>query len=210
VNPRILIIDDDAAVCSSLASVLATHGFEATSFTAARTAIEQLPDIGCDCVVLDVRMPDLDGLTALKLIQSAGAHPPVIMITGHADVPMAVQAMKLGAADFIEKPVDDEELVRSIRTAIERSKRDAEEVSLARVVRERYATLTPREQSVADLVVDGYSSSAIAANLNISVRTVDHHRASILAKMQATSLPQLLKFLLFIPRDRRDAPENPK
>jgi two-component system, LuxR family, response regulator FixJ len=132
------------------------------------------------------------------------------MITGHADVPMAVQAMKLGAADFIEKPVDDEELVRSIRTAIERSKRDAEEVSLARVVRERYATLTPREQAVADLVVDGYSSSAIAANLNISVRTVDHHRASILAKMQATSLPQLLKFLLFIPRDRRDAPENPK
>jgi DNA-binding response OmpR family regulator len=105
----------------------------------------------CDCVVLDVRMPDLDGLTALKLIQSAGAHPPVIMITGHADVPMAVQAMKLGAADFIEKPVDDEELVRSIRTAIERSKRDAEEVSLARLVRERYATLTPREQAVADL-----------------------------------------------------------
>jgi two-component system response regulator FixJ len=118
--------------------------------------------------------------------------------------------MKLGAADFIEKPVDDEELVRSIRTAIERGKRDAEEVSLARLVRERYDTLTPREQAVADLVVDGYSSSAIAANLNISVRTVDHHRASILAKMQATSLPQLLKFLLLIPRDRRDTPENPK
>lgn len=206
---RIVIIDDDAAVCSSLTSVLATYGFEATSFTTARVAIEQLPDIACDCVVLDVRMPDMDGLTALKLIQSTATHLPVIMVTGHADVPMAVQAMKLGAADFIEKPVDDEELVGSIRSAIERNKRDAEEVSLVKAVRERYATLTPREQSVADLVVEGYSSSAIAANLNISVRTVDHHRASILAKMQATSLPQLLKFLLFIPRDRTETPENP-
>jgi two-component system response regulator FixJ len=210
VNPCILIIDDDAAVCSSLTSVLATYGFEAKSFTTARSAIEKLPDIACDCVVLDVRMPDMDGLTALKLIQSTATHLPVIMITGHADVPMAVQAMKLGAADFIEKPVDDEELVGSIRSAIERNKRDAEEVSLAKAVRERYATLTPREQSVADLVVEGYSSSAIAANLNISVRTVDHHRASILAKMQATSLPQLLKFLLLIPRDRTETPENPE
>lgn len=209
-NPCIVIIDDDQAVCSSLASVLETYGYEARSFASARAAIEHLPDNPCDCVLLDVRMPDIDGLTALKLIQSAGTFPPVIMITGHADVPMAVQAMKLGAADFIEKPVDDEELVRSIRAAIERSKRDAEEVSLAKAVRERYATLTPREQAVADLVVEGYSSSAIAANLNISVRTVDHHRASILAKMQATSLPQLLKFLLLIPRDRKDTPAGPE
>lgn len=199
-KPLIFVIDDDAAVCSSLASVLATYGFDVQSFTTARAAIEVLAEVQDGCVLLDVRMPDLDGLTALKLIQSSGTSPPVIMITGHADVPMAVQAMKLGAADFIEKPIHDEELVSSIRLVIERSRRDAGEVILAKAVRERYAMLTPREQAVASLVVDGYSSSAIAANLSISVRTVDHHRASILAKMQATSLPQLLKFLLLVPR----------
>jgi two-component system response regulator FixJ len=145
-------------------------------------------------------MPDLDGLSALKLMQSSGPTPPVIMITGHGDVPMAVQAMKLGAVDFIEKPVMDEALVQSIGAVLERSKRETEEETLSREVRERYAALTAREQDVAALVVEGYSSAAIATTLNISVRTVDHHRASILAKMRATSLPQLLKFLLLVPR----------
>ena len=199
-KPLVLIIDDDAAVCASLSSVLATYGIDSASYTSPRTALEKLPEAGCDCLLLDVRMPELDGLSVLKILQSAGEHPPVIMITGHADVPMAVQAMKLGAADFIEKPVDDEKLVESIRSVLEQSRRDTEDLLLARQVRDRYATLTPREQAVADLVVDGYSSAAIAAKLNISVRTVDHHRASILAKMQATSLPQLLRYLLMVSR----------
>lgn len=196
----IFVIDDDVAVSSSLSSVLSTYGHQTRCFVSAREAIEALPDADCACILLDVRMPDLDGLTALKLIQSQAVDLPVIMITGHGDVPMAVQAMKLGAADFIEKPVDDETLVASIGAALERNSRDAGEATLARAVRERYATLTPREQDVAGLVVEGYSSASIAANLNISVRTVDHHRASILAKMQATSLPQLLKLLLLVPR----------
>lgn len=200
-NQLIVIIDDDAAVCGSLSSVLATYGFRTHSFTSPRAAIDALPQLDCGCILLDVRMPELDGLTALKIIQSSGEACPIIMITGHADVPMAVQAMKLGAADFVEKPIDDETLVDSIRSAMERTVRDLEEVSLTRTVRDRYATLTPREKSVATLVVEGYSSSAIAANLEISVRTVDHHRASILAKMQATSLPQLLKLLLLVPRE---------
>jgi two-component system response regulator FixJ len=201
VSPFIIIIDDDEAVCLSLSSVLATYGIGSRFFTSARKALEELPDTACDCVLLDVRMPELDGMSVLKILQSAGEHPPVIMITGHADVPMAVQAMKLGAADFIEKPVDDERMAEGIRSVLERSKRGTEDVSLSKQIRLRYATLTPREQEVAELVVDGYSSSAIAASLNISVRTVDHHRASILAKMQATSLPQLLRFLLLVPRN---------
>lgn len=200
-NRLIVIIDDDAAVCGSLGSVLATYGFRTQSFTSPRAAIDAIPQLDCGCILLDVRMPELDGLTALKIIQASGDACPIIMITGHADVPMAVQAMKLGAADFVEKPIDDETLVDSIRSAMERNMRDLEEVSLTRTVRDRYATLTPREKSVATLVVEGYSSSAIAANLEISVRTVDHHRASILAKMQATSLPQLLKLLLLVPRE---------
>jgi two-component system response regulator FixJ len=200
VNPFVLIIDDDEAVCQSLSSVLATYGIASRFFTSARKGLESLTETPCDCLLLDVRMPEIDGLSVLKILQSTGEHPPVVMITGHADVPMAVQAMKLGAADFIEKPVDDERLAESIRFVVERSRREAEDISLAKQVRLRYATLTPREQEVAHLVVDGYSSSAIAASLNISVRTVDHHRASILAKMQATSLPQLLRFLLLVPK----------
>jgi two-component system, LuxR family, response regulator FixJ len=199
--PVIFIVDDDAAVRTSLSSILATYSFATRSFATAREAIELIDEEPCDCLLLDVRMPDLDGLAALKLLQSASAPPPVIMITGHADVPMAVQAMKLGASDFIEKPVIDEDLVAGIRSALERKKRDGGDTNLARAVRDRYATLTPREQSVAALVAEGYASAAIAGTLGISVRTVDHHRAAILAKMQATSLPQLLKFLLLVPRD---------
>ena len=199
-NRLIVIIDDDAAVCGSLGSVLATYGFRTQSFTSPRAAIDAIPQLDSGCILLDVRMPELDGLTALKIIQASGEACPIIMITGHADVPMAVQAMKLGAVDFIEKPVMDEALVQSIGAVLERSKRETEEETLSREVRERYAALTAREQDVAALVVEGYSSAAIATTLNISVRTVDHHRASILAKMRATSLPQLLKFLLLVPR----------
>lgn len=198
---RIVIVDDDLAVRLSLSAVLSTYGYAIRSFDSARAAIAAISEEPCDCVLLDVRMPDLDGISALKLIQSLSSAPPVIMITGHADVPMAVQTMKLGAADFIEKPVIDEALVDSIQAVLERSWRDAGDMLLTRVVRERYATLTPREQAVAALVGEGFASAAIAATLGISVRTVDHHRASILAKMQATSLPQLLKYLLLVPRE---------
>lgn len=202
-NTRVAVVDDDDAVRRSLASILETYGFETLSFGSARNALEAIAAEPCDCLLLDVRMPDMDGMLALKLIQSGPNPPAIIMITGHADVPMAVQAMKLGAADFIEKPIVDEQLVESIRAVLERSKRDTGDIALHRAVRERYATLTPREQAVAALVAEGFSSTAIAATLNISVRTVDHHRAAILAKMQATSLPQLLKFLLMVPREQQ-------
>lgn len=202
-NTRVAVVDDDDAVRRSLSSILETYGFETLSFGSARNALEAIADDPCDCLLLDVRMPDLDGMLALKLIQSGPNPPAIIMITGHADVPMAVQAMKLGAADFIEKPIVDEQLVESIRAVLERSKRDTGDIALHRSIRERYATLTPREQAVAALVAEGFSSSAIAATLNISVRTVDHHRAAILAKMQATSLPQLLKFLLMVPSEQQ-------
>lgn len=196
----IAIVDDDAAVRSSLASVLSTYGYETRKFASVREAIGELSRIQWDCILLDVRMPDLDGLSALKLLKSSATTMPVIMITGHGDIPMAVQAIKLGAVDFIEKPIVDEVLVQSIGTALESSKRNAQHEAVSKEVRDRYATLTAREQDVAALVVDGCSSAAIASRLKISVRTVDHHRASILAKMQATSFPQLLKYLLFVLR----------
>lgn len=191
-----MIIDDEEAVRHSLSSVLGTYGYETVCFSSAAQAAGALPGLACDCIILDVRMPDMDGLAALRLFQSAGIQTPVIIITGHADVPMAVQSMKLGAVDFLEKPVIDEDLARSIESALTQHRRAVEETGVVREVRERFATLTPREQAVAALVAEGYASAAIASKLNISVRTVDHHRAAILAKMQATSLPQLLRFLL--------------
>jgi two-component system, LuxR family, response regulator FixJ len=196
---RIMIVDDEEAVRNSLSSVLATYGYEISSHDSSRNALNDLEKSRPDCIVLDVRMPEIDGLKMLQLLKKMDGAPPVIIITGHADVQMAVQAMKSGAADFLEKPVVDEDLAASISAAIAASTPTAEESSLVQGVTERYASLTPRERDVAGMVVQGYSSSAIALELCISVRTVDHHRAAILAKMQATSLPQLLRLLLLLP-----------
>lgn len=195
----VMIVDDEAAVRDSLSSVLSTYGYRTFTCDSARRALHEIDRLKPDCVVLDVRMPEIDGLQMLQLMNGIDDPPPVIVITGHADVAMAVQAMKSGARDFLEKPVVDEELVFSIRAAIAASTQSTEEPSLARTMSERYAALTPRERDVAEMVVQGYSSAAIASSLSISVRTVDHHRAAILAKMQATSLPQLLRFLLLVP-----------
>lgn len=200
-QPEVLIVDDEEGVRQSLASVLSTYDLETASACTAREGIEIVRVRNVGCVLLDVRMPELDGLAALRLIHAIKPGLPVIIITGHADVPMAVQAMKDGAHDFVEKPISDEVLVASIESALTRHRREAAQEPVLTGIMERYATLTPREQAVASLVVDGYSSAAIAATLEISVRTVDHHRASILAKMQATSLPQLLRFLLAVPRN---------
>ncbi len=196
----IMIVDDDAAVRDSLSSVLSTYGYETLACSSARQALSEIETARPDCIVLDVRMPEVDGLQMLQLLRRMETAPPVIIITGHADVPMAVQAMKTGAADFLEKPVVDEDLAASIGAAIRESEQTTEEPALIRTMSERYSALTPRERDVADMVVQGYSSAAIAAELAISVRTVDHHRAAILSKMQATSLPQLLRFLLLVPR----------
>jgi two-component system response regulator FixJ len=196
----VMIVDDEAAVRDSLSSVLSTYGYETLTCASARQALQEIEKLRPDCVVLDVRMPEIDGLQMLQIMKGMDDPPPVIVITGHADVAMAVQAMKIGARDFLEKPVVDEELVSSIGATITSSSQTTDDSSLIKTVSERYAALTPRERDVAELVVQGYSSAAIAAGLSISVRTVDHHRAAILAKMQATSLPQLLRFLLLVPR----------
>lgn len=196
----IMIVDDEAAVRDSLSSVLSTYGYDTVACSTARHALREIEELRPDCIVLDVRMPEIDGLQMLQLLKKAESSPPVIIITGHADVPMAVQAMKSGAADFLEKPVVDEDLAASIGAVIDSNEEMSEEPALIRALAERYAALTPRERDVAEMVVKGYSSAAIASELAISVRTVDHHRAAILAKMQATSLPQLLRFLLLVPR----------
>ena len=194
----VLIVDDEQSVHESLSSVLATYGFRTASCGHAQEAVERIQKSAPDCVVLDVRMPDMDGLSLQRILAQNAAGLPVIMITGHADISMAVQAMRNGAFDFIEKPVDDEQLVASITSAIEQRKHAAGSGPDEKSLIARYVLLTERERSVAEMVAEGYSSAAIASTFSISVRTVDHHRASVLAKMQATSLPQLIRYLLLI------------
>ena len=192
----VMIVDDEEEVRRSLSSVLSTYGYRVTSFGTAAEALVAMVPHRPDIIVMDVRMPGMDGLTALQLVRKLDPAPPVIIITGHGDVPLAVQAMKLGAVDFLEKPVQDEALSASIAAALAGGSQDTAEAPLHQQLRQRFASLTARQQGVAAMVVDGYSSAAIASHLSISIRTVDHHRASILAKMGATSLPQLLKYLL--------------
>lgn len=192
-----MLIDDDAAVRRSLGELLETYGFTVSRFASAIKAIEALRGPAMpDCIVMDVRMPDLDGLSAQMQMAEIAAVPPIILITGHGDVAMAVRAMKNGAYDFVEKPIDDEKLVSAIETAITEHRQDQGRLIDRQELLERYQTLTERETGVAKLVAEGHSSAAIAAILGISPRTVDHHRASILAKMRATSLSQLMRHLL--------------
>jgi two-component system response regulator FixJ len=197
---RIAVVDDDAAVRESLSAILRTYGFETETHASAAEALEALRRSPPDCIILDVRMPEMDGLTMQRIVSALPEAPPVILITGHGDITMAVRAMKDGAHDFVEKPVDDEALVRSIRTAIATRAGAVRSEAEQRDLVERYHQLTERERTIADMVSEGYSTAAIAARLEISNRTVDHHRASIMAKMKATSLPQLLRFLISLQR----------
>lgn len=186
---HIFIVDDEERICTSLASVLATYDYETSSFGSAGAMFEGLKERRPDCILLDVRMPGTDGLQAQRMLAAREDAPPVIMMSGHGDIAMAVGALKNGAHDFVEKPIDDEKLAASISAAIAASGQRSGAAG-------RYATLSPRERAVAILVAKGFSSLAIASELGISNRTVDHHRASILAKMQATSLPQLIAMLM--------------
>ncbi len=194
---KVFIVDDEERICTSLASVLGTYGFETVAFHDVESLLKELGKTRPDCILLDVRMPGIDGLQAQRMLAGQLHAPPVIMMSGHGDIAMAVGALKGGAHDFIEKPIDDEALVKSIGDAV---LKDSRRSGLAA----RYLSLSPREKAVAALVADGFSSFAIASRLSISNRTVDHHRANILAKMQATSLPQLISMLLEVRRDSQD------
>jgi two-component system response regulator FixJ len=187
---QVVVIDDDEAVLDSLEALLAAEGLSASTFNSARAFLEDR-EVGLPaCLVTDVRMPDMDGLELLATLKRRGPLPPVIVITGHGDVPMAVRAMKLGARDFIEKPFDPDVLVAGIRDALmappEQRSGDAQ-------ISRRVGALTPREREVLEQLVIGRPNKAIARTLGISPRTVEIHRARVMEKMQADSLAQLVR-----------------
>ncbi len=195
---RIAVVDDVAAVRASLKALLETYGYGIELYDSADAFFAGIADTGLSCVLFDVRMPGMSGLEAQRLLSVKAPWLPVIIITGHGDIDMAVGAMKEGAFDFIEKPIDDEKLISSIVVAVGRAEEAKAQARKRALILSKYERLTSRERDVMRLVAEGYSTIAIASMLAISVRTVDHHRASIHAKMEVTSLPQLIKLALEI------------
>jgi two-component system, LuxR family, response regulator FixJ len=192
------VIDDDVAVRQSLAFLLSTAGYAVRVHESAIAFLEVLPGAQEGCVVTDIRMPGMDGLELQRRLQALKAALPVIVITGHGDISMAVQAMKAGAVDFIEKPFDDDVLLEAIRTALARHDHDAERQSRTAEVRRRAQSLSERERDVLAGLVAGKSNKIIAHELGISSRTVEVYRANVMTKMRANSLSELVRMAILL------------
>jgi FixJ family two-component response regulator len=189
----VFVIDDDPSMRLALEDLVSTVGLEVEAFAAPQEFLQSKPPDAPGCLVLDVRLPGMSGLTFQKELVREGLALPVIFITGHGDIPMSVRAMKAGAVEFLSKPFHDQDLLDAIHAAIERDrKRRREAVRLAEL-RERFATLTERERQIMTLVVIGRPNKQIAAELNLSEMTVKVHRGQVMRKMFAGSLPELVR-----------------
>jgi two-component system response regulator FixJ len=195
-NDVVHVIDDDADVRQSLAFLLSTAGLAVRVHESATAFMKVLPEIGEGCILTDVRMPGVDGIELQRRLKSSGHDLPVIVMTGHGDVALAVEAMKAGATDFIEKPFDDEVLLAAIRSALSRRAGDRERAARMAAVRQRIALLTERERQVMHGLVEGKPNKVIAYDLGISARTVEIYRANVMTKMQADSLSALVRMIL--------------
>ena len=193
------VVDDDAAVRRSLAFLLATDGLAVRVHESALAFLESVAEVS-GCVLTDVRMPDLDGIELLRRLKRRGSPPPVIVMTGHADVPLAVEAMKEGARDFIEKPFDAEVLLCSVRAALAQAERGASHAAERETIRTRLATLSERERQVLVGLVAGKANKVIGLDLDISPRTVEIYRANVMSKLQAGSLSELVRMALVADR----------
>lgn len=190
------IVDDEEAVRNSLAFLLTGAGFAVRVHESATAFLEIAPQIKNGCLITDLRMPDMDGVELLRRLRDTDALLPAIVITGHGDVQMAVEAMKCGAIDFIEKPFSDEVIIESISRAASRAAERLQSGAALEVVRQRVASLSDRERQVLKGVVAGQANKTIAFELGISPRTVEVYRAGLMGKMQAKSLPELVRMIM--------------
>ncbi len=193
-NGKIYVVDDDEAVGDSIEALLSSVGYEAEVFVSAGQFLESFDPSGAACILLDVRMPGMDGLTLLERMGADRRGVPVIMVTGHGDVPLAVRAMQAGAADFVEKPFEEARLLQSIEQAISNaaSAPTATDDNLTAL----FARLTPRETDVMRQVVIGHPNKIIAYNLGLSPRTVEIHRGRVMQKTGAESLSHLVRLAI--------------
>jgi two-component system response regulator FixJ len=192
----VFVVDDDADVRDSVCALLESAGFASEPYGSAVAFLAAYQPSRHGCVIADIRMPDMDGMALQAELGKRGAALPVIVVTGHADVPLAVQAMKAGAVDFIEKPFDDEVLISSVRRALAQAVSTREQASAAQRAEALIATLSARERQVLELLVVGRSNKVIAYELDISPRTVEIHRAHVMEKMEARSLSDLVRSAL--------------
>jgi two-component system response regulator FixJ len=192
------VVDDDIAVRQSLAFLFATAGISTRLYDSAEAFLQVCTDATAGCVVTDVRMPGMDGLELLRRLKGLGSAMPVIVITGHGDIALAVAAMKDGAADFIEKPFDDVAMIAAVRAALDRQHREIDRRSAVADLAGRIESLSERERQVLEGLMEGHPNKVIAARLDISPRTVEIYRANLMTKMRASSLSELVRMAIAV------------
>lgn len=192
------VIDDDEALRNLSTFLLRTAQIEARAHASAAAFLEKLPETCLGCVITDVRMPGLSGIDLLKRLKELKIDVPVIIITGHADVPLAVEAMKFGAIDFLEKPFNDDVLMASVKSALKQWSGETQRHTERAVIESRLAVLSNRERDVLNGLVAGRANKQIAFDLRISPRTVEIYRANLMDKMQAASLSELVRMALIV------------
>jgi two-component system, LuxR family, response regulator FixJ len=195
-KPVIHVIDDDEALRESIAFLLRAADLEVKAFSSAQAFLNTLPDASLSCVITDVRMPDMSGIELLRHLKELKLIVPVIVITGHGDIALAVEAMKIGAADFFEKPFSDDLLLASIRAALRQQEGETKRHAERAEIEHRLSTLSPREKDVLGGLIEGRANKQIAFDLSISPRTVEIYRANLMNKMQADSLSDLVRMAL--------------
>jgi FixJ family two-component response regulator len=191
--PIVFVVDDESAVGVSIKRLLHSVGLEARHFTSASEFLRAKRPDAPGCIVLDVRLPDLSGLDLQQELAKANVDLPVIFVTGHADIPMTVRAMKAGAVEFLTKPFREQELLEAVQRAISRHRQTLDRRASMRVLQSRYELLTPREREVFPLVASGLLNKQVAAELNASEKTIKVHRGQLMQKMEAHSLSDLIR-----------------
>ena len=195
-KPTVFVVDDDQAMRNSLKWLIESVAMQVETFDSADAFIRSYYPGRSGCLLLDVRMPGMSGLELQEYLVQQRISIPVIIITGHGDVPMAIRAMKAGAVDFIEKPFNDELLLESIRHALQRDEQQRDQQRQRAEIAERLARLTPREHEVMAMVTGGKANKEIAASLGVSAKTVEAHRARVMEKMEAQSLAELVRMAM--------------
>ncbi len=197
-NATVFIVDDDEAIRDSLDVLLKTVDLNTTTFSSGDEFLEAYDPGWEGCILLDIRMPGTSGMEVQKRLAESGCSIPIIFITGHGDIPMAVEAMHVGAFDFIQKPFRDQDLLDRIDQALTTSDEQEQQSTRTKTIQKQFQTLTSREKEVMQLVVHGAANKVIAMDLGVSQRTVEIHRARVMEKMQARSLAELVRMALLI------------